>query len=883
MLNFNTFPIILALSLTTLFVVAGGGEVFDAHAQTITAPGSPTITGIVNGNAQATITWDAPSDNGGAQIRDYHIQYRQAGYSVLIPPNTRELHPWNLQPPVTGSTTTITNLSNGTSYEVRVRANNGTELGEWSDSAWLRPFTFSMPPGAITTTAGDGQVTLSWTAPASNGGFPIFQYVIEYSVTPEGVGTHYWLPFTGDDIPDDTSAVVTGLDNGTAYEFRVAARTHVQLLHADHNGANNYRGVSAWSPLSISTTPLGPPSAPTGLSATAGDGRVTLDWTAPSDTGGRAITSYVVQQRTGTTFANVPTSDITITGTRAVVTGLDNGASYDFRVAAVNSIGTGDYASVTVVLSSAPGTPTGLDATAGNAKVRLEWYAPAGTIPISDYIVQYKATSATQWRTFNDGTSLDTTATVTRLTNGISYDFQVAARNSEGTGDYSTAVSATPLTSESLPPTVPGIPTNLKTKSGDSQVTLTWSAPSNNGGSPITNYIVEYNTTDTNLIWNDVIRTGNPTRTTATITGLDNGTSYFFRVAAVNAVDAGAFIISDHIPVGVPGPVRDLKLTPGNNEVKLSWTAPVDSGASRITDYNIYYGIKDNAYRESTQFKENDISTRTTVTVDNLNNGTTYWFLVRAVNSVGENTTHYDPALLSDAAVGVPGKPTNLRASTPGDAKVTLTWRAPDSNGGAITDHAVEYRVSGTTTWNYFASPQPIKSTTVTIPGLDNVKYDFRIHAVNTFGAGAWSDHVSATPRGTAPPPEPEPEPEPTPISPSATVPAKVQGLVAHPGFTHVRIQWIAPNDGGTPITNYIMNFKNSVDTDWISISLGLVDPTRGDPPTGGVPVTLTDRSADYDFQIIAVNAKGNGPASDTLTITANLFQSWFPTVGTVP
>ena len=95
-----------------------------------------------------------------------------------------------------------------------------------------------------------------------------------------------------------------------------------------------------------------PPGAPTGLSAVRGDERVTLSWTAPSN-GGATITDYVVQFQLGAgawqTF-----SDGTSTATSVVVDGLTNGQAYTFRVAAINSLGTGSYATSEAV------TPSGL-------------------------------------------------------------------------------------------------------------------------------------------------------------------------------------------------------------------------------------------------------------------------------------------------------------------------------------------------------------------------------------------------------------------------------------------------------------------------------------------------------------------------------------------
>jgi hypothetical protein len=103
--------------------------------------------------------------------------------------------------------------------------------------------------------------------------------------------------------------------------------------------------------------------------------------------------------------------------------------------------------------ATAPGVPTLSSAIAGNAQVALTWSAPAGDggSAITDYVVQYRTTTGPgSWNTFSDGTSTGVTATVTGLTNGTGYDFQIAAVNAIGQGGYSSTMSATPTAGASF-------------------------------------------------------------------------------------------------------------------------------------------------------------------------------------------------------------------------------------------------------------------------------------------------------------------------------------------------------------------------------------------------------------------------------------------------
>ncbi|MFI5226148.1 MAG: S8 family serine peptidase, partial [Candidatus Limnocylindrales bacterium] len=216
------------------------------------------------------------------------------------------------------------------------------------------PPTAPGAPTGLTATAGNGQVALAWTAPASNGGSAITGYTVTGS--PGGTCTSATLGCT-----------VTGLTNGTAYSFTVTATNSV--------------GTGPPS-ASASATPATVPGAPTGLTATAGNGQVALAWTAPASTGGSAITGYTVTGSPGGTCTSATLG--------CTVTGLTNGTSYTFTVTATNGVGTGPASSPAgATPATVPGAPTGLIATAGNAQVALTWTAPAsnGGSAITGYTV----------------------------------------------------------------------------------------------------------------------------------------------------------------------------------------------------------------------------------------------------------------------------------------------------------------------------------------------------------------------------------------------------------------------------------------------------------------------------------------------------------------
>lgn len=131
--------------------------------------------------------------------------------------------------------------------------------------------------------------------------------------------------------------------------------------------------------------------------------------------------------------------------------------------------------------SSTLSAPTLLPGVAWNTSVALSWTAPAGII--GDYIVEYKTTAWATWLVFNDGISIATTANVTGLTNGTSYDFRVKTKNGNGESGPSNVISATPVGAPSCGLTASILPSYPSPDSGvpnppTTQLCSDWSAPS---------------------------------------------------------------------------------------------------------------------------------------------------------------------------------------------------------------------------------------------------------------------------------------------------------------------------------------------------------------------------------------------------------------------
>ncbi len=373
-------------------------------------------------------------------------------------------------------------------------ARNGAGTSAPSNGLSAKPATTPDAPTAPTATRGDAAATVSWTAPTNTGGEPI----TEYTVTADQGGKT--CTTTG-----ATSCTVTGLTNGTAYTFNVVA--------------TNVVGDSGPSASTAPVTPLGvTPKAVSNLaaSATTAAGRIDLTWTAPPADTQSAVSSYRVSVSPSAGTVTYPVNRAT---TGAFVTGLVNGTTYTFTVFASTTV-EGPGASTTGTPYDVPGAVQNVTGSADNGSVTVTWAAPASSngSPVTGYTVTLSPGGATK-------TGTATTATFTGLTNGTDYTASVTAANARGNGP---ATSAGPF----RPATVPGAPTGVTGQPGNTSASVSWTAPADNGGRPVTGYTVTASPGG---------RTCTTTgATSCSVTGLGNGAPYTFTVTATNAVGTGA-------------------------------------------------------------------------------------------------------------------------------------------------------------------------------------------------------------------------------------------------------------------------------------------------------------------------------------------------------
>jgi titin len=563
------------------------------------------------------------------------------------------------------------------------------------------------------------------------------------------------------------------------------------------------------------------PGSPTGLTSVAvSPTQVNLFWTAPSSDGGSAITGYKIEYKTGSFYSTlVENTGVVITYQH---TGLATGTAYTYKISAVNPIGTSaasSEASATPKLDStatAPGTPTGVTATAVSpTRIDLSWTAPSnnGGYPITGYKIQYRIGSDSYTDLVGDTKSTATTFSHTGISAGKMYLYQVYAITSFATS----AKPSTPEAFVSLPSaaTAPDMPTGLAAiATSPTKIDLSWTAPSNKGGYPVTGYKIEYKK-GTGTYLSLVANTANTT-TSYSHTGLATGTAYTYKISAINSIgigaastEAAATPTTASVAAAPSSPTGLTATAVSATQINLSWGAP-SNGGSAITGYKIEYKTGSGSY---SVLVPNTASTSTTYSHTGLATGTAYTYKISAINSIGTSAasseTSATPATTSQpSAATAPSSPTGLTATAVSATQINLSWGAPSNGGSAITGYKIEVK-KGTGSYETLVPNTASTSTTYSHTGLaTGTVYYYRISAINSIGTGMSSD-ASATPKETTTPFLTAIAISPTQISlswtePSQTYQQRITGYKIEEKIGDGKFKTINDNIGST--TTYLVN-----------------------------------------------------------------------------
>ncbi len=538
--------------------------------------------------------------------------------------------------------------------------------------------------------------------------------------------------------------------------------------------------------------------------------------------------------------------------TSHTITGLTNGTAYEVQVYAVNVTGGGTPSESAIATPATPPVaPAAPRLVPGNGELTVHWTAPNnGGSPITGYELQYRevASPAENWIPEADDPAIivegtATSHTITDLTNSTAYEVRARAVNVMGKGEWSE-----PSTGASPVGNLPMRPTALVLTAGDTQITAAWTAPTDDGGSPITYELQYREVTSPAGSWLDSNTTttiSSIAATSHTITGLTNGTAYEVQVYAVNVTGNSTPSESAAATPAAPPPapaaptieIRNTELVVHIFQLRIS----SDDGESAITASHL-------RYREGSSGSWTEITSGFTNickdTVDEvcshiitgLTNGNSYEVQVRFVNAMGVGAWGASATATPAAPPSAPAPPTLVA----GDRQIIATWTAPEENGGgSITGYELLYYDSNNTSdSSLIGSIEGITGTSHTITGLTNtIAYGVVVLAVNKGGNSSWSAPAVATPVGP----------------PSAPVPM----LVA--GGGKITVTWTEPNNGGRRISSYHLQYKPNSTSSWgNTIVIGSAAATY--------EITGLRESTRYDVRMRALNGLGLGDWSQTVS-----------------
>ena len=619
----------------------------------------------------------------------------------------------------------------------------GSSVGNGSATATILDVP-GAPTGVTAAIAGSNKVTVSWTAPASNGGSAITGYIVTAASTDTmatttactsgGVTTNLTNTTNANTVITVASALITTITctfGGTA----AATTFTVQAVNGTTLTTNTTAGYSAASAASTAVTPVAYLAAPTVYTSGAVGSAITVSWTAVT-----GATSYTVAFTAISPTGSVTTTTTTgVTNTYLVVPATATGAddTYSVTVATANTAGTGTASGAVGTASGAsasaalvPSAPATLVNYAGGTSAaptttKLVWTAPTNTygLPVTYNVV---ATVAGVITTLASGLSVTTwsetySATHTAIT--------VYAVNTVGVSASGTVIGTT------YAAVVPGAPTGLSGGTPSATgATVTWTSGATAGTTGFTAPVTTgYTITATGSNGTSATCTW-ASGTTCTFALLSGNVTYTYSIVETNAngssvAATGTFTTA----VGAPGAPTVTSVTATDTTATLTWTAPALTGGAPIGSYLVSATSAGGSPMTCTT------TTALTCTVTGLTAGTAATYAVTAYNAIGAGT----PATTSNSVAGfttlaAAAAPVGVKIITTGAKKpsypaigsMTINWTVGAANATPVTGFICEAvdasGVNATVDVSVGAT-----ATTCSFTGLANVAYTVHVYALN--------------------------------------------------------------------------------------------------------------------------------------------------------
>jgi len=651
----------------TLFNLRGNTAPVTRSFIPSTVPTAPIITTITPDNKSGKVIF-TPSDNsGGNTIIRYEYYRTDNSNYVTVPVNDTSFN--------------ITDLSNGVAYTVYLRAVNLRGPSPSSTFTFF-PRTAPSAPTINSVTLGNKSAFVVFSPPTNTGGSVITQY--EYSLN----NWQYTFIVSAADTSFNVtkSNATTDISNGTSYLLQ---------LRAVNEGGSSGIATTSFVPRTV-------PDAPSIGFVVLGDTQVRVTFAPPTNDGGNSIVKYEYSLSSSwSSPRDIPVADSSFT-----ITGLTNGTQSTVYLRAYNSAGYGANVSTQFIPRRIPDPFAGLTITKGDTNIQFTIDFGAGYSNGGNAITNY------EYRLDNGSYNnilLNSTYTITSLTNGQYYILYVRAINAAGPSPDISAIT--------YPRTIPNAPTITNVTLNDKYGVVYFNTPDSSGGAVITNYDYTLDSVNYTTIGGAGLTNQYFTISTYNGSNLNNGTEYTVKMRAQN--EAGFSALSSaytFIPRRIPYAPSISDITLKNRSVDFSLTAPISNGGNAITNYE-YVLDAGTVYT--------NMGNTLQYTIADLSNGQYYLIRVRARNAAGPSpdvSSSFIPRT-------VPSAPT-ISSYTLNDRSVMIVFVASDSSGGnTITNY--EYSIN-----NWANSTNiSVNDTYFNITDISNgVTYIVKLRARNAAG-----------------------------------------------------------------------------------------------------------------------------------------------------